>query len=75
LGHQIRLLEAELGVQLFTRSPKQIALNAAGHVFLEGARRGLEEAGRAVEVVRRYDRGEHRWLSLEVMPALRNHRL
>jgi DNA-binding transcriptional LysR family regulator len=58
LGHQIRLLEAELGVQLFTRSPKQIALNAAGHVFLEGARRALEEAGRAVEVVRRFDRGE-----------------
>ncbi len=58
LGHQIRLLEAELGVQLFARSPKQIALNAAGQVFLEGARRVLEEAGRAVEIVRRFDRGE-----------------
>ncbi|MEP7456187.1 LysR substrate-binding domain-containing protein [Phyllobacterium sp. SB3] len=58
LGQQIRLLEEELGVQLFDRLPKRIMLNAAGGVFLEEARAVLARAREAMEHVRRFDRGE-----------------
>jgi DNA-binding transcriptional LysR family regulator len=58
LGAQIRALEEELQVRLFDRSPKHIALNANGRMFLDGARRVLAEAAHAVEVVRRFERGE-----------------
>jgi len=64
LGQQIRALEDELKVQLFTRAPKRIALSVAGQVFLEEARHILASAGEAIEKVRRFDRGEQGLLSV-----------
>ena len=58
LGQQLRLLEAELGVQLFDRAPKRITLNAAGMVFLMEAREVLARAQKAIEHVQRFDQGE-----------------
>lgn len=58
LGQQIRDLEYELGVTLFDRHPRKVALNSAGAVFLADAREILKRANQAVENVRRFDKGE-----------------
>ncbi len=58
LSQQIRQLEEEIGVDLFDRRPKRIALNAAGKVFLSDARRILASAADAVERVRKFDLGQ-----------------
>ena len=45
LSHQIRLLEEELGFELFRRHPKGAALTAGGAVFVKEAQailRGVE---------------------------------
>lgn len=57
LSQQIRKLEEELGVQLFTRAGRGIALTHAGGVFLSEARQILCRTDRAVETARRADRG------------------
>lgn len=47
LSHQIRLLEEELGFELFRRHPKGAALTAGGAVFVQEAKailRGVEQA-------------------------------
>ncbi|HEV2571418.1 MAG TPA: LysR family transcriptional regulator [Beijerinckiaceae bacterium] len=58
LGQQIRNLEDELGVQLFERRPRQIALSPTGTFFVEEARAVLRHAAEAAQRVRRFDRGE-----------------
>lgn len=58
LSLQIQDLERELSVQLFERSPRRIRLNAAGQVFLEDARKLLEQVDAAVQRVRQSARGE-----------------
>lgn len=58
LSQQIKLLEQEIGVQLFTRSPRRIALNPAGKVFLSDARRILTQVDDAVKRVRQFDMGK-----------------
>src|SRR5690554_4695966 len=57
LSQQIQNLEAELGVNLFARSPRKITLNAAGKVFLSDARRVLDLVDESVQRVRQFDRG------------------
>ncbi len=52
LSRQIRDLEEELGVQLFERRPKSVALTEAGRVFLEKARAILKDRDVAVATVR-----------------------
>ena len=64
LGQQIRALETELGMPLFDRSPKRIKLNAAGQVFLAGARKTLAVVEDSVRQVRRFDRGEQGSISV-----------
>ncbi|MFW0794016.1 LysR substrate-binding domain-containing protein [Gordonia sp. CPCC 205515] len=49
---QIRMLETELGVDLFERSRSGMRLNASGRQVLERARRALAELDRAAEDVR-----------------------
>ena len=46
--HQIQSLEAELGVRLFTRSTRSVALTHEGLSFIGGARTILETSMRAV---------------------------
>ena len=58
LSRQIQNLEAGLGVQLFSRAKRQIALTAAGRVFLTRARRILQEIEDAEAEVRRVGSGQ-----------------
>lgn len=58
LSQQIQALEAELGVALFQRSKRHVALTEAGQRFLISARRILAEAELATDDVRRVARGE-----------------
>jgi DNA-binding transcriptional LysR family regulator len=47
LSRQIQDLEEELGFKLFERLPRGVRLNAAGTLFLEDARRVLQELSEA----------------------------
>lgn len=58
LSQQIKALEEELGVRLFERSKRRVALTEAGERFLTGAWRLLADAEMAVEGARRAARGE-----------------
>jgi DNA-binding transcriptional LysR family regulator len=58
LSVAIRQLETELGTELFQRSSREVTLTEAGRVLLDGARRTLEEADRAVTAARRAGAGE-----------------
>src|SRR5277367_3059802 len=80
LSRQIRDLEQELGVQLFRRTAKSLALTEAGKIFLNEARGVLLQADKAVQTVRAVasaDRGQLRIgyapsLTVELLPkALR----
>ncbi|MBS7780530.1 LysR substrate-binding domain-containing protein [Acidovorax sp. CCYZU-2555] len=57
LTQQIQLLERELGVELFTRSPRKVELNAAGRLFLHEARGIISSAEEAVARLRQFDKG------------------
>jgi DNA-binding transcriptional LysR family regulator len=48
LSTQIRQLEDAMGVQLFERSPRGVALTRAGEAFLDGARATLAELDRSI---------------------------
>src|SRR5262245_19066332 len=70
LSRQIRALEDELGVRLFERDRRRVALTTAGAAFLDEARFLLERVERAVEVARRADRGELGSLRIGYVPAV-----
>jgi LysR family transcriptional regulator, glycine cleavage system transcriptional activator len=54
---QIRTLEQYLGVPLFRRSARAIALSAEGTVLLPGVRRGLAELQQAMQQLRQHRSG------------------
>jgi DNA-binding transcriptional LysR family regulator len=58
LSQQIRQLEQRLGVALFIRTSRQVALTPAGEALLRGARRVLAELGLAAAAARRAGAGE-----------------
>ena len=58
LSVAIRQLETELGTDLFQRTTHEVKLTQAGRVLLEGARRTLAEADRAITAARRAGTGE-----------------
>ena len=70
LSRQIRALELELGLRLFDRDRRRVALTPAGAVFLEEARSVLEHVARAVEAAQRADRGELGSLRIGYVPAM-----
>src|ERR1700757_3424909 len=57
LSRQIQDLEKEIGFKLFDRMPRGVRLNAAGELFLEDARRILQEVGEATARVARAQSG------------------
>jgi DNA-binding transcriptional LysR family regulator len=58
LSRQIRQLEEDLGVTLFLRNKRHVALTKAGQLFLEEARKLVVQAGHAMEVARHAQKGE-----------------
>jgi DNA-binding transcriptional LysR family regulator len=74
LSQQVRKLELELGVDLFHRSRRGVALTAAGAVFLEEARRVLrqaDEAARAAQGAREGSLGRLRiGVLVDMVPEL-----
>lgn len=58
LSRQIQLLEHSLGVALFTRSTRSVALTAAGRAFFIEAQALLEQAQNAALAARRIAQGE-----------------
>jgi DNA-binding transcriptional LysR family regulator len=67
---QIQDLEGELGVNLFQRERKGVALTAAGKAFLIDARQILESCDLAVKKAQRINRGELGELTVGHMAAL-----
>ena len=58
LTKQIQEIERALGVRLFERTKRSVALTSAGAAFLVEAQRTLRQAARAEEAARRAGRGE-----------------
>jgi DNA-binding transcriptional LysR family regulator len=58
LSVAIRQLEQELGTDLFQRTTREVRLTEAGRVLLDGARRTLADADRALADTRRAGEGE-----------------
>src|ERR1700756_2798923 len=58
LSRQIQDLEKEIGFKLLDRLPRGVRLNAAGELFLEDARRILQEVGEATARAARVARGQ-----------------
>ncbi len=64
LSRQIQLLEKELGVLLFDRSPRNVDLTDAGVTLLEHARRVFDAVELAARETRRAGRGERGRLAI-----------
>ncbi|PRH85977.1 LysR family transcriptional regulator [Labrys okinawensis] len=58
LSQAIQALEAELGVKLFARTKRHVALTPVGREWLAHARRVFEDASALPEIARRLSRGE-----------------
>lgn len=57
LSQRVKALEEELGVRLFQRTSRKVALTPAGAAFLVEAREVLARTDRAMETARRVGRG------------------
>src|SRR5439155_26390172 len=69
LSRQIRDLERALGVTLFDRISRRVALSRAGQAVLGQARRALTESDRAVPLARLAAHGDRGELSTAGPPA------
>jgi DNA-binding transcriptional LysR family regulator len=69
LSQQIRQLEHELGVTLFSRTKRHVELTPAGRAFLEEVRRVFEQTERAVRTAQRAGRGEIGELAIGFVPS------
>src|SRR5689334_13692002 len=68
LSQQVKLLEEALGLPLFKRLDRSIALTEAGHVLLPVLRESFERIGEAVERLRGRDHAAT--LTVTVLPSL-----
>ncbi|PPC76179.1 LysR family transcriptional regulator [Pokkaliibacter plantistimulans] len=69
LSRQIQLLEHRLGVQLLTRSTRNVTLTAAGRAFFSEARDLLERAELAALSARRIAEGDIGTIALSFVPS------
>lgn len=69
LSRQIQLLEHHLGVALFTRSTRSVALTAAGRAFFVEAQGLLERAQLAVLAARRFAEGDIGTVTISFVPS------
>jgi DNA-binding transcriptional LysR family regulator len=69
LSRQVLDLEDEIGVDLFQRSPRGVALTAEGKLFLEEARKILEQTDEVVAKTRALARGEFGELHIGYAPS------
>ena len=67
ISHQIKALEAELGVALFSRDGRRTRLTDAGQQLAQGVRESLDELAGVVARVR--ERGAGHVLTLSVLPS------
>ena len=70
LSQQIRNLEQELGLELFVRTKRRVALTHAGRVFLADARAILAHANESKERARRAARGSLGALSIAYLTSM-----
>jgi DNA-binding transcriptional LysR family regulator len=69
LSAAVQKLEVQLGVRLFDRSPRQVALTAAGRALLPKARVAISAADAAYAAARDADRGVAGLLRVGVSPG------
>jgi len=69
LSQQVRALEEELGVRLFDRTSRKVALTEPGRLFLEEARITLAHADHAIDVAKRAGRGDFGRLAIGFNPS------
>ncbi|AOS44374.1 HTH-type transcriptional regulator BenM [Lacunisphaera limnophila] len=72
LSRHIQSLEARLGIKLFTRSPRSVALTPAGRALLTDTKGALVQLQRAGDRARRASRGETARLDLGFVSAVLN---
>src|SRR5215213_5167069 len=70
LSQQIRRLESQLGVALFSRTRRTVALTEAGAAMLQPASSAVRAAREAEEVARAHARGEQGELRLGLSPGV-----
>src|SRR3954468_17923420 len=70
LSQQIRALEEQVGVPLFTRHPRGVELTEAGVVLLSEAREVLARADRLEETVEELARGETDSVRIGIPPGV-----
>jgi DNA-binding transcriptional LysR family regulator len=69
LSRQIGLMERELGVQLFRRTPRGVETTLAGQALRKEASAVLAQFDRAIEATRRAARGEQGNLCIGIAPT------
>lgn len=72
LSRHIQSLEARLGIKLFARSPRSVALTPAGRAFLTDTKGALAQLQRAADRAKRAARGETTRLDLGFVSAVLN---
>lgn len=75
LSRHIQSLESRLGAKLFLRSPRAVALTAAGRAFLADTKGTLAQLQRAGDAAKRAARGETSRLALGFVSAVLNPKL
>jgi DNA-binding transcriptional LysR family regulator len=75
LSRQIKLLEEEIGIELFERLPRGIRLSDAGRILLPEARRIVDDLDGALERVRRISTGRTGSLRVAFSEAVSGHRV
>ena len=68
ISHQVRALEEELGVQLFTRNGKRLAVTPEGERFAAVLRKSLDEIADAAAALR--SASDHQRLTVSSIPSI-----